>query len=384
MSKEIINRVLSLGSDDLDPIVQAILNDDSATVTGALNCSSTGGPSVGNGTLAILKVSGKANTTAEPVEWSVVIKVVDIGVELESSHNNPRVEVEAYESGLLTNSRMGMRASRCYRVERLADNLVWLWIEDLSEWVGPPWDSASYLFASEQIGRFSGGWSIANLPSTEYFSEDPVSRRFVWSKTAKGFLGTSDLTAADLMLRNALPESSYRVALKLRQAVESAKSAVEVGPRTLVHGDCHPRNLFISPDGAGQRELVAFDWASIGTDHVASDIGTLIGGGLSWHEDEFHMIVTSEQQYFQAFLDGLAFAGWKGERDAARLGYLHAVCGYGMLLSMGAVILRDKLWRHDFVLARTGEQTAEAGFDSFARRIPLLEPLVDELVELVG
>ena len=63
MTKAIFDRVLNLDSAELDPIVQAALNDDSATATGSLSSQSVGAPSIGAGTLAITKIAGDANTS---------------------------------------------------------------------------------------------------------------------------------------------------------------------------------------------------------------------------------------------------------------------------------------------------------------------------------
>ncbi len=386
MSDEIIHRVLNLGSKDLDPIVQAVLGDQSATVTGSLDCQPTGGQSVGVGTLAILKLAGEADTSSGPAEWSVVIKAMEVGESIVARHNDPRVEIDAYDSGLLTKIGTGMRSVRCYRVDRLPDDQVWLWIEDVSGWIGPPWDSAGYAIASECVGQFSGHWSIKDFPSAQFFAANPITRRFTWPPIATSFMGLDEGVAPEPVLRKILPEDSFHAAVKLGRSVGLARSVVEAGPRTLVHGDCHPRNLFISPDGGHHKpkEIVAFDWATIGTDHIGADFGTLIGSGMTWHEDEFRMIIESEQLYFQAFLDGLAGGGWKGDRDVVRLGHLYVVCGYGMMLAGKAgAIGNNSPWRNN-VMARIGEHTPESASASYARRLVLMEPFADELASLVG
>ena len=386
MIEEIVKRVLKLDSSELDPIVQVALNDDSARATGSLNCQPTGRHSAGNGTLAILKLAGKANTSSGPTEWSVVIKAMEVGESVLARHNDPRAEIDAYDSGLINKIGTGMRSVRCYRVERLPDDQVWLWIEDVSGWIGPPCDSAGYAIASECLGQFNGYWSITDFPSAQFIAEKPITRRFTWPPIATDFIGLDEGVAPEPTLREVFPEPAYQVAVKLGRSVELSRPMAESGMQTLVHGDCHPRNLFISPDSAVKtaKQIVAFDWATIGTDHVGSDIGTLIGSGMTWHEDEFMMIVGSEQLYFQAFIDRLAGAGWKGDPDDVRLGYLHVICGYGMLQAGQAVAVANNPLRRDNVMERNGEPTSEAAVASYARRLDLMAPFADELVSLVG
>ena len=112
MTDEIANRVLNMATGDLDSIVRAVLDDKSASATGSLNCQSTGGLSKGTGTLAILKVGGQANTSSGSKKWSVVIKAMHADESARMEGGSPRVEIDAYDSGLLDVLNTGMRAAR--------------------------------------------------------------------------------------------------------------------------------------------------------------------------------------------------------------------------------------------------------------------------------
>ena len=103
---------------------------------------------------------------------------------------------------------------------------------------------------------------------------------------------------------------------------------------------------------------------------------------MTWQEDEFRMIVDSEHQFYRAYIEGLSRGGWQGEQDESRLSYLYVFCGYGMMLAGISVALGDNLSRHDLCLERSGEQNAEAAFDSYSSRLELLEPLAEELLSL--
>jgi len=59
-TEEIQDRVLNLDCSELDPIVQAVLDDETSASLGSLSCQSMGAPSVGARTLTIGKINGKA------------------------------------------------------------------------------------------------------------------------------------------------------------------------------------------------------------------------------------------------------------------------------------------------------------------------------------
>lgn len=383
MTGAIIDRVLNLASNDLDPIVQAVLNDHSATATGSLSCEPIGAISVGIGTEAILKVAGEANTDSGKLRWSVVIKAtVMSGSDITAG--DPRVEVEAYDSDLFDAVNTGMRAPRCYRVQRLEDRQVWLWLEDLSGMLGPPWGISDYARASKHVGHFAGYWGTQNLPSAQFLRTDNTIQYSLWSNFGSGFMRLRPDEVVESVIKKSLSESDYFAAMKLGTSVGMGGPVVRSSPQLLVHGDCHPRNLFLSPDNAAIEEAVAFDWASIGTGHISTDIGNLVGSGLTWHEDEFRSTIESESQFYEGFLTGIALGGWQGDPDLARLNYLFGVCQYGMRIAGCAAVIDQRLGLHEFFVDRCGESSAEAALDAYASRLERMSPLAEELESLVG
>ena len=370
-----------MDSTDLDPIVQAVLNDDSATVTGSLNCEPTGGLSMGQGTQAILKISGIARTASGEKAWSTVLKVVSIDDSYGDFQNNPRTEVDAYDSRLLEKSP-GLRTTRCYRLDRLPDQEVWLWLEDLSGWIGPPWDSREYERASEDIGLFSGHWSTQELPSAEFLVPNGTATRFTLPNMAEGFMKLDPGVDPEPVMRSVLPERTYRSVMRFDSITSAARPFLESGAEIFSHGDCHPRNLFLSPEEAPKRETVAVDLAGVGAGYLGTDIGTLLGSGMTWHIDEFRMILSSEHLFFDAYLKGLLLGGWQGDRDVARFNFLFPLCRYGMSTAGVAVAIGNHLPRRDFFAERSGEESPEEAFESYTSRLPLLEPLAEELESL--
>ncbi|MBT3995686.1 MAG: phosphotransferase, partial [Chloroflexi bacterium] len=319
---------MSLDSGDLDPIAQAVLKDDSATVTGSLDCKPVGAISAGLGTLAILHVSGSANTDAGSKNWSTVIKAMAIEEQTEY-FGGPLIEVDAYASTLFEQQAIGMRAARCYRIDRRADGQVWLWLEDLFDWVGPPWDIDQYLRACKNVGHFAGFQSIQDVPSAKFLSHDQGTKAS-WSTVGRVFMDLGPDEVTESVLKTSLPDSAYKTVMKIGDAAIAASPLIQASPQLLVHGDCHPRNLFLSHEGADRQEAVAIDWARIGVGRIGTDIGNLVGSGMTWHDDEFNMTLSSEKAFFESFLEGLGQGGWQGDRNLARADFLFGICNYGM------------------------------------------------------
>ena len=383
MTQEIIDRVLNLDSNDLDPIVQAVLNDDSATATGSLSSHSVGSPSIGAGTLAIAKITGEANTSYGVMPWSAVIKAIDTAQVTRVGGDALR-EIAAYETGLLNFEGRGMRAARCFRVENLPENHVWLWLEDLSEWVDSPWSADEYLQASKQIGLFTGYWSTREPPSGLLMNVDRTLARYSWQEIGWSMMGVDENESPDPLLQRGLPRNYYLVAQKLGMAADSARAILTTGDRVFSHGDCHPRNLFLSPENDPRQRMVAVDWPHVGVDLLGADFGSMIGSGLSWHEDEFKTLFESESQCFEAFAEGLSEGGWSGDRATARMHYLFGICGYGMMFAAAAVNIGEQLEHHDWFIHRSGAASPEEAFEAYASRAALLGDMAEELESLAG
>lgn len=383
MTKAIFDRVLNLDSAELDPIVQAALNDDSATATGSLSSQSVGAPSIGAGTLAITKIAGDANTSNGSRAWSAVIKAIDT-LETTRVGGDAIREITAFETGLLNFGGRGMRAVRCYRVEQLPENHVWLWLEDLSEWIGSPWSVDEYLRASKQIGLFTGYWSAQELPDGLLLNIDRTLARYSWQDIGWSMMGVGENESPDPLLRQGLPGHYYSVAQKLGMAADSARAILANGERVFSHGDCHPRNMFLPPENGLTDRMVAVDWPHVGSDLLGADFGSLIGSGLSWHDDEFKILFESESKCFEAFSEGLFEGGWSGDQATARMHFLFGVCGYGMMFAAAAVNIGENLQHRDWFIGRSGAASPEEAFEAYASRAAQLGDMAEELESLAA
>ena len=64
-------------------------------------------------------------------------------------------EVQAYRSGLLDDLPDRLVAARCYGIEE-RPGAAWLWLEDVTDEIGPHWPIARFALAARHLGRLSG------------------------------------------------------------------------------------------------------------------------------------------------------------------------------------------------------------------------------------
>ena len=98
-------------------------------------------------------------------------------------------------------------------------------------------------------------------------------------------------------------------------------------PRVFGHGDLHPRNIMLPPDG---EQIVAIDWGFCGPAPLGSDLSDLILGSAWLCDIEIADTPAIEQATFGAYGAGLRDAGWDGDPRLLRLGYaVHAALRWG-------------------------------------------------------
>ena len=89
-------------------------------------------------------------------------------------------------------------------------------------------------------------------------------------------------------------------------------------PRVFAHGDLHPRNIMLPPEG---ERIVAVDWGFCGPAPLGSDLSDLVLGAAWFCDLEAADVPAVEQAAFGAYGDGLRDAGWDGDFRLLRLGY---------------------------------------------------------------
>lgn len=378
---EILEQVKALSTAELEPIVRLATGDSSAVVGREFQSNHITAPSRRTGTFALMRITGTATSGSGSRPWSVVLKVVEErGGPSDDLVFNSGTEVTAYDSGILSGPLEGIRPATLFETFH-RDGLVWLWMEDLKDLIGPPWELEHYVSAARGIGRFGGSFA-ADLPENEaWMTDDLILTR--WSDAAMTSMpGTNDHIGATPPLTDYLSGDLARLYPRLIDAMDRLRPALSAGWQTLCHGDCHARNLFIDQQASASPEVVGIDWGGLGIGPLGSDIGTMVGSSLTWASDEADIIIRGDLDIFGAYLDGLRSVGWTGADEEARIGYAFSAGGYGRYLATFPIIVESRFPGWEFFRTRLGADSDDLE-NRCLERLGFAVELVEEAVNLI-
>jgi hypothetical protein len=80
----------------------------------------------------------------------------------------------------------------------------------------------------------------------------------------------------------------------------------------------------------------------------------MVGGSLTWGNEEANLIIEGESEIFESYLDGIKSSGLNRSETDARIGHTYAAGGYGMFFPSTQVILEQDLFGREFLLVRYG------------------------------
>jgi hypothetical protein len=189
----------------------------------------------------------------------------------------------------------------------------------------------------------------------------------------------------NVMVKRALPGGLYDRILETWQDAKAIDGVLLRVPHTLAHGDCHVRNLFASQDECGDDEIVAIDWSAAGIEPLGVDAGTLLGSGFTWRDKECEQSKRLIDPVFDAYLEGLGEAGWKGDVEHARLGYLTVAGlvygGFFVPILLAAIAGGQPVERIRWLESRLGVKVERVP-DLVSERVGLLFSLAEEALSI--
>lgn len=260
--------------------------------------------------------------------WSAVLKLVNQPAEECLSPQDFcywRRELLAYQSGLLAALPEAIHAPRCFGILEQPPG-AWLWLEDIEEAAGQDWGLDQYQVAARRLGQLAGAYLTgAPVPQAPWLCPS-LFREFYadsgwWSKF-------TDPASANNAWQRPLVQAVYPEPLRARVLRLWAEkwswiAANERLPQVFCHNDAHRRNLMLRGD-----QLVAIDWAFCGPGRVGNDLGELVGTSLSYFAVDPAHAVDLETAVLAGYAAGLREAGWTGDLQLARLGYLISLALY--------------------------------------------------------
>jgi len=266
--------------------------------------------------------------------WSLVLKVLrapTAGTTYDAlAVEGWNREVLTYQSGLLAALPAGLAAPRCFDIGEHA-GLVWLWLEDVADQVGPRWPVARFALAARHLGRLNGTYLTARpLPDYTWLQRTLLRWRV---ERNIAFWAAFDAARDAPWLRRCWPADLGVRARRLWQRREALLDLLDRLPQPLVHGDADRRNLFARL-GPGGDETVAIDWAFTGVAAVGEELVNLVLASALWFQAEAAALPELAERCLEAYVAGLADAGWRGDPRLARAGFVVAgALRYGPLLA---------------------------------------------------
>lgn len=323
-------RVAAIDTEILEPVVRAVLDDETATVEEWNRTQMPGGSGGGYFGTALFRFDGTATTRSATREWSVVLKILaERPGEKPSEHPYWKREVEAYRSNLLADIDVDFTQTTVYRIEEHPGESVWLWMEDLEDEYGDEWPHSrewpleQYRRAATHLGQFNGAFlTELEIPSEPWL----IERQFDLDRTA-GAIALVDRVPEDPTVRHLFPTEDDRdrlfTAWRNRDRFLAARKDL---PETFCHFDAFGRNLFATKTEKGRYQTVAIDWDQCGIGRIGDDAGALVFLTLLFLDWPIDRAETLENAVLDGYRDGLAAAGWNGQDDVVLQGYrLHVV-----------------------------------------------------------
>lgn len=326
-----------------------------------------GGLGVIMGTSAVYRVAGTARDRGQTRPWSLVLKILldptRSGAPDEAPLDGWDREVRAYRSGLLDALPDGLAAPRCYAIEE-RPGASWLWLEDITDEIGPHWPIARFALAARHLGRLNGrSLTERALPDHPWLLRGLLPGR---AAAVRGFWEGFAQVRDEPLARRIWPGDLADRALRVWEERERIMAALDQLPQTLVHGDANRRNLFARHRATGETETVAIDWAFVGVLPLGAELSLLVNASVLLSPgvgaDD---LVALTDRCLTGYLAGLRDAGWRGDPRLVAAGFAAtAALRQGPLLGAVALIAMTPAERAP--LERVMETSTEAFADRWA------------------
>jgi hypothetical protein len=305
----------------LTPLVQSALNSELVEVMDWDYEQLHGGAGAGN---AIYRFAGQGRDREQKMSWSLILKTVY--PEGDNAHisawNYYKREADAYQSGWLDDLPGGLAAPRCFGVVEHPDGTCWIWLEDLTDVIGPHWPLEHYGLVARHAGQFNGAYLVDRpLPSWSWLSSGWLQQVIESSASAIPLLRDS---LDHALIRRRMPGDASDRYFRLWDQRGVYLDALDRLPQTLCHFDIFCRNLFARRTAGDDHQTVAIDWAFAGRGAIGEELVPLILGSVMFFEVGLDQAQALEEIAFESYLEGLRDAGWRGDPRQVRLGYAAA------------------------------------------------------------
>jgi hypothetical protein len=326
VTTDVIAAVKNQSTEELADIVRQILGED-ATPLGELQAEPIG-RSAGSGTAGIFHVAGSAQTEDGTEAWSAVVKALGEPRNYSpTGEQNATREVEVYRSDAFAQRHGGVRAAHCYAIQP-REEYVLIWLEDLTHAPQPPWSADLFLGTARNLGQFNGHWPEDSLPRWDWLSYEGFRSEFTRNPVFQDAFERLPNDHSHPLMSEYLTHTSVDELLQFWRDCDDLLAMADTTSRGVCHNDCHTRNLFPVNDEDGESYTVGIDWVKVGVVNLGLDIGHLLSSPMIWLELTPEEAEALSGPVLDAYLAGLADAGWSGNADGVTLTFLTRLsCG---------------------------------------------------------
>ncbi len=319
---------MGITADVIEQVAREALDDATATIAHWSVQPLGGGSSEEFAAGGISRVSCSVATKHGVTDWSTIVKVIqtasagfgDVTFVLDDPQgwDYARREPDAYRSGLLEDLGSGLVAPRCYRVDEDASEIM-LWLEDLPDEGPSTWSLERYRLAARHLGRFNGLYlESRELPSYPWLSRGRVRD---WLRVGEPGIRAMREGRRPGLLSTWLSDKTVDRIEHLWHERSRLVDALEGLPETLCHHDAQRRNLGSRQVG-GVEQTIAIDWQMVGIGRPGEELAPFIAVPLQYLDVPVDDVGAFESVAFAGYFDGLRDAGWDGDEEQVRLGFL--------------------------------------------------------------
>ena len=262
-------------------------------------------------------LSGEGHDQQGSRSWSLVLKILQRPeYELPPSHLwYWKRELLLAQSNLLEKLPGPVKAPHMYRAEETATGAR-LWLEYIEP--NPTittWGVAEYAFAAYQLGFWNGACATSlPVPTDPWLTRQQYRYWYADADPGQDF-------------QFSLNQHHITGALRARYDQLWSERArfyhtLEVLPQVFSHFDSQRRNLIIRRAPNSQNELVLLDWAFCGVGPLGAELYALVSMSAVLLEWPPRNVAELDSAVFGEYLRGLREAGWQGDADIIRLGYV--------------------------------------------------------------
>ena len=364
----------------LAPIVRRALNSEALEVTSWGHEQLHAG--FGAGT-AIYRFTGQGRDKGQTVPWSLILKVLRPTTDGDdpSAWNYYKREVDAYQSGWLDDLPGGLSAPRNFGTVEHSDGTSWIWLEDITDEIGPRWPLEHYGLVARHLGQFNGAYlGGGSLPSWPWLCSSWLRQYVAQSAPAMTPLRNS---LQHPLVRRWFPGDASDRFFRIWAERDVFLDALDRLPQTLCHRDVFRRNLFARRTAGGDYQSVAIDWAYAGRGAIGEELVPLVLASVGFFEVELDRAQALEEIILEGYLEGLRDAGWQGDPRQVQLGYAAAASLRYTFAEIGrflAITLDERL--HVVAQQALGRSIEEV-LDHSARVRRFFDSLTDEAREMM-